>query len=255
MSLKGKNLIGCDAGVWTRRRSVVQVEYHTDVGETDFDRGAEVRTPSFNSNVAFTVQPSAIVETCSECTRAVLGRVRWIWAPIHESQLIKIEPKSRYVWRSVIQSVGNSVSEAVHSWCVNLHGAHNQIAVCLLNSTDCQSWGGAFHASEALSFVISRRLQVIRTRMCLDDVGGLQGMWPNRTMIMGKVISPLRAVWNVIQPCSGPWRRRYSTPCSMEKVIHPVRPIGKVIESCLFHRLSDKPCPAHGKGDRVLSSP
>jgi hypothetical protein len=46
------------------------------VGETDFDRGAEVLTPSFNSKVAFTVQPSDIVETFSEGTRAVIGRFR-----------------------------------------------------------------------------------------------------------------------------------------------------------------------------------
>ena len=64
--------------------------------------------------------------------------------------------------------------------------------------------------------------------MWLDDEGGLQGMWPNRTIIMGKVISPLRVVWNVIQSCSGPCRRRYSTLCSVEKVIHHVRPMGKV---------------------------
>jgi hypothetical protein len=71
--LKGKNLVGCDAGVWTRRRSVAQVEDRSDVDETDFDRGAEVRTPSFNSNVVFLVQPSDSVETFSEGTRAVLN--------------------------------------------------------------------------------------------------------------------------------------------------------------------------------------
>ena len=123
----------------------------------------------------------------------------------------------------------------------------------LLNNAFCQSWGGAVHAIGALSFVIRHRLQVTGARMWLDDVGGLQGMWPNRTTIMGKVMSPFRAVWNVIQPCSGPWRR-YSTLCSMEKVTHPVRPMGKVTGSCLVHRESDKPCPAHGEGDRVLSS-
>jgi hypothetical protein len=87
--------------------------------------------------------------------------------------------------------------------------------------------------------------------MLLDDVDGLHGMWPNGSMIMGKAISPLRCVWNVIQPCSGPWRRRYSTLCSMEKVIHPVRPIGKVMrldwtmgkvmDYCLVHRERDTP--------------
>jgi hypothetical protein len=28
-------------------------------------------------------------------------------------------------------------------------------------------------------------------------------MWPNITVIMGKVISPLQAMGNVIEPCSG----------------------------------------------------
>jgi len=55
---------------------VALFEDDSDVGETDFDRGAEVLTPSFNSKVAFIVQPSDIVETFSEGTRAVLGRCR-----------------------------------------------------------------------------------------------------------------------------------------------------------------------------------
>ena len=90
--------------------------------------------------------------------------------------------------------------------------------------------------------------------MWLDDVAGLQEVWPTRTTIMGKVISPLRAICNVIQPCSVSWRRRYSTLCSME-VMHPVRPMGKVIEFCLVYRKGDKSCPARGEGDRVLSAP
>jgi hypothetical protein len=124
------------------------------------------------------------------------------------------------------------------------------IGVYLLKNIVCKSWGRAFHARGALSFVISHRLQVIRARMWLDDEGGLQGMWPNRAMIMGKVISSLRAVWNVIRPCSGPYRKRYRTLCSMEKMIHPVRPMGKVIESCVVHRESDTPWMDHGEGDK-----
>jgi len=174
--LTRKNLVGCDAGVWNQRRSGAKVKDYSDFGESDFDRGAEVLTPSFNCNLAVTVQQSYIVETFSEGTRAMLGRVRWIWPPILEIQLINIESNSHFVWRSFIQSFGHAFSQAVQSWCVNLHGAHNQIAVYLLNNTVLQSWGGTFHVSGVLSFVISHRLQVIRARMWLEDVGGLQGM-------------------------------------------------------------------------------
>jgi hypothetical protein len=94
-----KNLVGCDVGVWTRRSSVAQAGGPSDVSETDFGRGAEVLKPPFTYNVAFTVQPSD-VGTFSECARAVLGRVRWIWPPVNGSQLINIQ--------SVIRSVGQS---------------------------------------------------------------------------------------------------------------------------------------------------